>query len=475
MNCKHCQAELEEGVTLCPECGTENAEPVVEEAAAAEPAQAESEMKPGLSSGKITLLVVLAVAAVAVVIALIVGGMGGGETAETTLPTESMGASEPADTVPATVPADGNPDDATCKGTYTVDDAQMIAAADTVVATMGDAKLTNADLQVYYWMQVYDFLGNYGSYASMLGLDYTQGLDTQLSMEGTMTWQQYFLSNAITSWKNFQAMRMAAEADEFQMDALYADNLANLPAELEKNAETAGFENAQAMIQSDMGVGTTVDHYISYLRDYYIANLYFADQVDKITVTDDEVAAYFDEHSAEYAENGLEKTEERYVNVRHILLMPTGGTTDATGVTTYSEEEWAACKKAADDVLNEWLSGEQTEERFAELANTYSEDGGSNTKGGLYTNVYVGQMVEPFEDWCFDETRKTGDYGIVQTNYGYHVMYFVDSDPIWFVNAMTDLLSEKSMELQNRVTEAVTMDVDYSAIVLGDVSLVEEN
>ena len=34
-------------------------------------------------------------------------------------------------------------------------------------------------------------------------------------------------------------------------------------------------------------------------------------------------------------------------------------------------------------------------------------------------------MVKPFEDWCFDESRKPGDTGIVESDYGYHVMYYV--------------------------------------------------
>ena len=48
--------------------------------------------------------------------------------------TEAVETTEP--TVPATVPADGNPDDVTCKGSYTVDDADLKAAAGNVVATV---------------------------------------------------------------------------------------------------------------------------------------------------------------------------------------------------------------------------------------------------------------------------------------------------------------------------------------------------
>ena len=116
-------------------------------------------------------------------------------------------------------------------------------------------------------------------------------------------------------------------------------------------------------------------------------------------------------------------------NVRHILVSYEGGTTDeTTGTTTYSDEEKAAAKAAADDILNEWKSGAADEAFFAELANAKSADG-DGTTGGLYENVYPGQMVTNFNDWCFDDSRKSGDTGIVETEYGYHVMFYVcDSD-----------------------------------------------
>ena len=469
MKCKHCQAELDEGVTLCPECGTENAP--AEAAVKAEP-----EMKQGLSAGKITLLVVLAVVAIGIVIALIVGGMSGNEAGETSEPTVTTGVVDESvdptgETAAApTIPADGNPDDATCKGSYTVSDEEMIAAADTVVATMGDAKLTNAELQVYYWMQVYDFLGNYGSYASMLGMDYTQSLDTQISMDGVTTWQQYFLDGAISAWKSYQALTLAADAAGFEMDQEFADYLQNLPTELEATAQSAGFASVNEMIQSDMSVGADLEAYQNYMRSYYVGYLYYSAELEKIVLTDEEVEAFFDENAETYLANGVEKTDDRYVDVRHILVQP-AGTTAEDGTTTYTDEAWAACKQEADEILNEWLIGDQTEEHFAELAEQYSTDGGSNTNGGLYTDVYVGQMVEPFENWCFDETRKYGDYGIVQTTYGYHVMYFVDSNPIWYATAWNDLMSERSAELLDEAVNAYEVTVDYSAMVLGNVDL----
>ena len=110
-------------------------------------------------------------------------------------------------------------------------------------------------------------------------------------------------------------------------------------------------------------------------------------------------------------------------NVRHILVKPEGGTYNSnTGMYDYTEEEKAAARDEAEAILNEWKSGDATEESFAALANEKSDDG-DGTTGGLYEDVYPGQMVAAFEDWCFDN-RKAGDTGIVETEYGCHVMFY---------------------------------------------------
>lgn len=130
------------------------------------------------------------------------------------------------------------------------------------------------------------------------------------------------------------------------------------------------------------------------------------------------------------------------VNVRHILVGFEGGTTDSTtGVTTYSDEEKAAAKATAEELLAAWENGDATEESFAALANEKSTDTGSNTNGGLYEDVYPGEMVTNFNDWCFAEGRKAGDTGIVESDYGYHVMYYSsDSETTYRDYLITDAL-----------------------------------
>ena len=120
------------------------------------------------------------------------------------------------------------------------------------------------------------------------------------------------------------------------------------------------------------------------------------------------------------------------VNVRHILVAFEGGTADpSTGAMIYTDEEKNAAHVEAMKILKEWTNGEATEESFAALANEKSDDG-DGTTGGLFEDVIPGQMVENFNDWCFDEARKAGDTDLVETEYGWHVMYYVgDSETLY--------------------------------------------
>ena len=146
-------------------------------------------------------------------------------------------------------------------------------------------------------------------------------------------------------------------------------------------------------------------------------------------------------------------------NARHILVSFEGGTTDESGSTVYSEEEKAAAKTAAEELLNEWKSGEATEDSFAALATERTDDTGSAQNGGLYQDIYPGQMVEPFENWCYDEARTAGDTGIVETTYGYHVMYFVGNSEMTYrdYQITNTLTSADQAAWVNGITGAVTV------------------
>ena len=140
--------------------------------------------------------------------------------------------------------------------------------------------------------------------------------------------------------------------------------------------------------------------------------------------------------------NGVETNNFPLANVRHILVAPEGGTYDAsTGKTNYTAEEMAAAKVKADELLAQFLAGETTEDAFAALATKFTADTGSKDNGGLYEDVYPGQMVTNFNDWCFAEGRQTGDTGIVDSEFGYHIMFYVSDSNVMY----RDMLIENAL------------------------------
>ena len=150
------------------------------------------------------------------------------------------------------------------------------------------------------------------------------------------------------------------------------------------------------------------------------------------------------------------REEYNSIDVRHILIQPATGTI-ASGEEGYEEEQEqlnADAKATAEELLQEWQNGDATEESFAALAMEHSTDG-SKYDGGLYTRVIQGDMVEAFNDWCFDPARRSGDTGVVETEYGYHVMYFVGENiPAWQVGVSDTLASED----YNAWVESLTAD-----------------
>lgn len=135
--------------------------------------------------------------------------------------------------------------------------------------------------------------------------------------------------------------------------------------------------------------------------------------------------------------DGRNDYEENTVTVRHILIGFEGGT-KVDGVTTYSDAEKLEAKTKAEEVLAQFNATGKTPDDFAALVEANSTDPGSKYNGGLYSHILPGQMVENFDNWIFDESRKSGDCEIVETEYGYHLIYFVEADELNYRDYMID-------------------------------------
>lgn len=146
-------------------------------------------------------------------------------------------------------------------------------------------------------------------------------------------------------------------------------------------------------------------------------------------------------------------------NVRHLLVKFEGGTTGEDGQTVYSDTEKAKAKDEADGYLKTWLEGEKTKESFIELVKAHSDDSSKDT-GGLVENIApASSYVKSFLNWSIDTSRQVGDAEVIESEYGYHVMYFDSFADITYRDAMikATLENEDYENWYNSIVDAVTL------------------
>ena len=156
---------------------------------------------------------------------------------------------------------------------------------------------------------------------------------------------------------------------------------------------------------------------------------------------------------------GRARNDENTATVRHILV----AADQDEGASEPTEDQYAAAKTKAEELLEQWKSGPATQDSFAELAKANSADTGSAADGGLITDIYSGSgYVSTFTDWALDAARRPGDTGIVQNTgssvKGWHIMYFVgrDGDPVWKLTAKTAMENNDYTQWQNAAKDKVS-------------------
>ena len=314
----------------------------------------------------------------------------------------------------------------------------------TTAVTIDGRNYSPSELTYTYATQYQNFVSTYGSYASIFGLDTSYGLSGLASQQSSMTdggtWKDYFMDAAINALKQNQALEKYAKDNGIELTDEDKQAVTDSLAEIEEAASNYGYANGDKFIAANYGVGNNLKTAEAYSLEYALASKVY-----------NQVA---EETSAAVT---LEEIKEQYptVAVRHILVKA-----EAAEDGTYTDEAKEAAKARAEEILQEWKDGDATEESFAALAEQYSEDDGSNTNGGLYDSVMQGQMVEEFDAFCFDESRKSGDTDIVygeSTSYaGYHVMYFVgEGDPAANETGRNYITSEKMNTWLNGLTEGM--------------------
>lgn len=177
------------------------------------------------------------------------------------------------------------------------------------------------------------------------------------------------------------------------------------------------------------------------LKNELLANFYVEKLLREVSVKDEDVKKYFEEHSEEFA-------GEETVSARHILVE--------------TEEK-------AQDILGKIQRGELT---FEEAAKAYSSCP-SSERGGDLGEFGRGQMVKEFDEACF--AMAEGEVrGPVQTQFGFHLIQLDkknEAKPLTFEQAKGELTQKLLGEAQQKAYQSkmnqlrILYPVDHSGML----------
>ena len=412
----------------------------------------------------------------------------------------------PLSTVPVTtwpepiVTADGRPASLLCLDSYSVPLNTGQAVSTQVVATFGEETLTNKALQIYYVNAV----SAYRLAEHVQSPDFSQPLDRQLCPlgDGTLTWQHYFLQQAIHFWQAECLLLQAAQeprpireeaykpnetddlhgkyvADDLPVnDFLYSDQpcykpnsmhqayLDGLEAQLEELARQRGYDSLADYAEAVFGTAVSARDLVNAAVNYNTAYMLFTEESYDISVTEEEIDQYLADHAEELAKVG-----EDTVTLRHLLLIPKGAEVAADGTVDADEEQWEDCEKKAKNLLANWEQDYKTRvmgenASFAQLANLNSQDTGSQVNGGLYQDIQPGQLIGPLDEWCFDKDRQPEDTAVIRSDLGCHLVFFCSRSDAARTAAEEILTRSKQLQRWQEAMEAQSVSVNYTSVQL---------
>lgn len=260
-----------------------------------------------------------------------------------------------------------------------------------------DGNTVPADLYLYWLMnKSYALEYQLNMYKMSYGM-YAETLDEN----GRIKWDQTLEGNPLTdivrqdAEANAMSYALLENVTKAHNVELTAEDQAAVDEALAQQIEQSGGEDAFNQSLNEMGLS----------RDSHVRMM---------------ASQYLFQHLLELAGDPssdiYEAPDENDAYVDHILLM----TKDSSTNEPLSEEDIAAKKAQAEDLLAQLQASDDLETLFTELAGTYGEDPGRESGAGYLIDPNT-NFVQEFKDAAF--ALKPGEIsGIVESDYGYHIL-----------------------------------------------------
>lgn len=392
-------------------------------------------------------------------------------------------------------------------------------AVNETYARVNGENISRVEYEYYYNVAANNYINEYGSYMSLLGVDLSGDLSQQMYSD-ELTFEDYFNQVAMANITNNKALAAEARTAGFVYDT--SEDYADFEESLKKAASEAGV-SVSAFVRESYGSYATLSRISDYIQEAMYASAYYDSIVDSKMPTDEEAESYYNDNK-----NDFDSVDYRYLTVdAELSEAPTEEETAAAmakakekaeeaektvaeegelsenqtiDYVPYLLEEWLfdSARKMGDTtvientsgnyyyvvafedryrdnaptldvrivvtaedngqaILDEWAAGEATEESFAKICDKYNNPAEIDAAGGLLEGIMPKNMSEELSSWLSDSTRKKGDTAVITpANDEYtYVFYYVGENDPWWMASAKSMLLS---EIMGDYMEEITAD-----------------
>ena len=311
-------------------------------------------------------------------------------------------------------------------------------------ALTSDNYTVTGTMMSYFYNSAYsEFVNQYGSIASYIGLDTSASLKSQECglLDDGSTWYDYFMDMAVSTAEQYLVYCEAAKARGLALDAEDEEEINTALESLASSAASYGY-STKAYITAMYGTGVSEKDIRACMELVLLASKAASDASEEFNnaITADEVAAYYDENSelflkADYLMTSFSAELESVDSEDY-------ETTDAyNAAAAEADEAYAADKAEALAQAEEYkaLSGVQAfldklnadltakydgyyddddtltaEEREAKEKSAIAKDLETATVEGYAYADPTAEDAAELDVWMFDEARKVGDTCVIE-------------------------------------------------------------
>lgn len=302
---------------------------------------------------------------------------------------------------------------------------------------IGDVSYNTAQFDYYFKNQYYNFQQQYGSYASLFGLDTSKPLKSQtctmLSDGGT--WYDYFQQQTVSYMTQLTALSEYAKQNNIALDDTEKASIDSQMESYATGATNGGYSSTKNYLVAVYGRGCSEKLVRAELERYALAakayNTMSKSYGDALKATD--LETYYQEHKDSF---DLFDYNFYLVSAEKVTTA-TASATDATATdaatatdtsaaqTAVTAETMAKAKTTADAIAAAAKSGAASQALSFDEA-VKEATGDSTAAATTQTGVSGSSITDVYADWLKDASRKAGDVTAVESSdTGYYVVEYV--------------------------------------------------